>query len=115
MSRTTYHTLFTACQRYADLAVIPRSFLNDPNLPSRSDTHDISMAFILSAFYMSCVGDLVPCMSPQIVIRFWEVAEMLRGEGKLEVTGQGLQWGVYTSECDTWSLVSSLVSASWLL
>lgn len=40
---------------------------------------------------------------------------MLRGEGKLEVTGQGLQWGVYTSECDTWSLVSSLVSASWLL
>lgn len=29
----------------------------------------------------------VPCMSPQIAIRFWEVAEMLRGEGKLEDTG----------------------------
>lgn len=58
--------------------------LDDPSLPGWSGTHEV---FILGGFYVSCVGGLVLCLSPQIVILFWEVVEMLGDEGKLEVRG----------------------------
>lgn len=75
------------------------------------------MAFILGIFYMSCFGGLVLCLLPQRVMLFWEVVEMLGGEGELEVTGHrsGVAVGCVYSEFVIWFLALFLVSATCLL